>query len=93
MLMGGPNMRKSDRPIQTLYEPRTGIDYSTGEIDTEQVSQYGDIKAPKLVGITVQASQIITRLRRWTIVAAKAAAGAGGRLAPPPRAAALDLCQ
>jgi len=93
MLMGGPNMRKSDRPIQTLYEPRTSIDYSTGEIDTEQVSQYGDIKAPKLVGITVQASQIITRLRRWTIVAAKAAAGAGGRLAPPPRAAALDLCQ
>jgi len=95
MLMGGPIMRKSERPIQPLYDHKTALDTSTGELNEEALSQYGDSKAPKLIGLIVSTRKLITRLQVWAIVVGRNATETAASLRGCAVAAAppLDLCQ
>jgi hypothetical protein len=92
MLMGGPTMRKSERPIQPIYDRKAFFDTATGEINTEALSMYGDIKAPKVIGLVNGTFRLITHLRKWLIVAGHAATGGGQAHALPPRGAAPWTC-
>jgi len=95
MLMGGPNMRKSERPIQPLYDRKVFMDTATGEINPEALSAYGDTKMPKIIGLVIGTSKLITRLQNWAIVTGRNATEAASNVrgcsvaATPP----LDLCQ
>jgi hypothetical protein len=68
MLMGGPIMRRILRPLQTLYERKQLTDPETGEIVTDAITQFGDVKAPRLIGLLAEAQQIITRTRTWSLL-------------------------
>ena len=96
MLMGGPSMRKSERPIQPLYEQKVFMDTATGEINPKAVSIYGDTKAPRIIGLVSGAIEYITRLKEWSIVKGRALAAVEPVLRAGAAAAALpplDLCQ
>ncbi len=94
MVMGGPIMRRILRPIQSLYERKQLADPDTGEIQEDAITRFGDAKAPRLVGLLVEAQEIITRSRLWKLVPKGVPPhtcerrGTGVR-----RYAALDLCQ
>lgn len=73
MLMGGPNMRASDRPIRPLYEEIEPVDMETGEINPDALTEYGDPKSPKIIGLVCDAAKTITRWRTWTLIPSIAA--------------------
>jgi len=92
MIMGGPNMRASERPIQPLYEELEPVDMETGEVNPDALTEYGDPKSPKVIGLIAEAFRLITRFRKWTITSQRAlSACRGTRQIESPLA--LDLCQ
>ena len=68
MVMGGPIMRRILRPIQSLYERKQLADPDTGEIQKNAITRFGDLRARRLVGLLVEAQEIITRSRLWKLV-------------------------
>jgi len=62
--MGGVHLRKKLRPIQPLYEAQEDINESSGEI-TPRTNHYGEISAPKLIGVLSTAVEVKTRIIRW----------------------------
>lgn len=69
MLMGGPAIKSSDRPIQPLYQEDQHFDPETGEVLKEHLTKYGNPKPPRIVGLVTSNEEIITRWRQWRIVA------------------------
>jgi hypothetical protein len=66
MVMGGVDMRKSERPIKPFYEQPAYINYETGEFIEEGLTTYGDPINPRIKGLDFPTSKIITRLHCWT---------------------------
>lgn len=93
MMMGGPNMRSIDRPIQPLYEELEPFDPETGEINQEALTEYGDPKSPKVIGLIANAARLITRFRTWTLVQGRPRCDVPQLGEARHTAAALDLCQ
>lgn len=67
MVMGGPTLKRCDRPIAPLYQ-ETPIALPTGELNPEAFTRYGDFKAPMIKGLKTVTAQITTRLRRWHVL-------------------------
>ena len=65
MVMGGVEMRKSERPIKPFYEQPDYINYETGEIIEEGLTAYGDPVAPRIKGLSFPSDTIITHLHNW----------------------------
>ncbi|MEH6542468.1 MAG: replication endonuclease [Porticoccaceae bacterium] len=66
MLMGGPNLRRIKRPIKPFYhqEPEA---LSTGELNQDALTEYGDLKKPTIKGLDLGESTLTTRTRKWRI--------------------------
>jgi len=96
MTMGGPTMRRAERPIHLEYMPQATCCPETGEISNGHVGLYGEPKKDKLIGLRAGPIFECTRWRKWEIqqYSAPPAARQEGGYPPPCRAeGALDLCQ
>lgn len=67
MVMGGPTLKRCDRPISPLYED-IPIALPTGELNPEALTRYGDAKKPAIQGLKVESGQVPTRFRRWHVL-------------------------
>ncbi|OMH28118.1 hypothetical protein BGP75_22405 [Motiliproteus sp. MSK22-1] len=97
MVMGGPILRKCDRPIHPMYSEFELVNIETGELLEENVGLYGDPKEKRVIGLESEGDQIITRNRKWTLTTsgaidrqgkagvARANYGASGEQAEPSR--------
>ena len=67
MAMGGAILPRCNRPIHPYYETKINetVDIETGEIIQDNLTYYGDIKAPSLKGIINKNIINITRTRIW----------------------------
>ena len=70
MVMGGIGVKAKDRPIQSLYSKNELINTSTGEIDLEASTQYGEEKSPRVMGLLYKSIEIITHWRQWKMISA-----------------------
>lgn len=69
--MGGISLPRSQRPIQPLYLSPLITDSTTGEITDERRTRYGDLAAPRLIGIQFDRGEIRTRNHHWTLKSAR----------------------
>ena len=67
MVMGGPNVRRVERPISLLYETEV-IALPSGELNPAALTRYGDLKKPTIRGLVSGAEKIFTRLRKWHVL-------------------------
>jgi hypothetical protein len=65
MVMGGPLLNRSKRPIRPYYEEPKLVDTDTGEIFKSALTTYGDPSPPKLKGLFVKNLKVISRNRIW----------------------------
>ena len=70
MVMGGIGVKAKDRPIQSLYSQDDYVDTNTGEINQDAVTQYGEEKAPRIIGLISKSLEVITHWRQWKLVTA-----------------------
>ena len=100
MLMGGVGIKSSERPIHPLYQVDLEFDTETGELLEENLTRYGNPKAPRVIGLASPDGEIITRWRKWELIST--ASGSPGELpslptcggsAGSPEGRPLDLCQ
>jgi hypothetical protein len=70
MVMGGVGVKAKDRPIQSLYSQDECIDINTGEINQYAITQYGEEKAPRIIGVLYKSIEIITHWRQWKLLTA-----------------------
>ena len=70
MVMGGIGVKAKDRPIQSLYSQDEYVDTDTGEINQDAVTQYGEEKAPRVIGLLSKSLEVITHWRQWKIISA-----------------------
>ena len=70
MVMGGIGVKAKDRPIKSLYLKGESIDRDTGEINQEEITQYGEEKAPRVIGLFSKSLEVITHWRQWKIISA-----------------------
>lgn len=89
LLMGGPLMRRADRPIQLYMMPAPETDEVnrvnriTGEIVYHKHGRYGDLLS-KIKGVCVQGCGFVTRFYTWSVRPIKAGfSGLSGASAPP----------
>ncbi|RDE19175.1 replication endonuclease [Motiliproteus coralliicola] len=68
MVMGGPILRKKDRPIQPLYSETECVDEETGELFEDNLGAYGDPIASRVIGLQSDGHQFISRFRKWTLI-------------------------
>ncbi len=68
MTMGGPHMRRTERPIKILYIEPEYVNKETGEFIAEGLTRYGDIAAAKIKGLVLDGTEYITRLTKWHII-------------------------
>ncbi len=68
MMMGGVCVKSSERPIHPLYQVDIEFDSETGELLEENLTRYGNPKAPRIIGLATEAGEIITRTKQWTLV-------------------------
>ncbi len=68
MIMGGPRLSRSKHPIQPLYQTSDFINYDTGELFEDCLTEYGDPAAPKIKGLLVNDEEFITRQQTWLIL-------------------------
>lgn len=96
MIMGGPRLRRCERPIQPYSEEPQWFDEESGEILTDGLTNYGDPRKARLKGLSCGSISIITRTKTWTLNKAPPDKGRMGGMAQPPDLApsgALDLYQ
>ncbi len=67
LLMGGPRMKRCDRPLQPLRESTHRIDTVTGEIIELGLTRYGEKPAPRTIGVSTTTESVITRSMIWRI--------------------------
>jgi len=67
MAMGGAILPRRNRPIHPYYETKLDetIDIETGEVIQNNLTYYGDIKAPSLKGLINKNIINLTRTRVW----------------------------
>jgi len=67
MAMGGAILPRCNRPIHPYYETNVNetVDIKTGEIIQDNLTYYGDIKAPSLKGLINKNIINLTRTRIW----------------------------
>jgi hypothetical protein len=67
MAMGGAILPRCNRPIHPYYETKVNesVDIETGEIIQNNLTQYGDVKAPSIKGIINKNIISLTRTRIW----------------------------
>jgi hypothetical protein len=82
MIMGGPRLSRSERPIRPFYEDPELIDISTGEIIEAALTAYGDPSPAKVKGLVVNDQTIITRNRVWALSNSSLVNYAAQRLEP-----------
>jgi len=70
MVMGGVGIKAKDRPIQSLYSQDEYVNTDTGEINQEAITQYGEEKAPRVIGLLSRSLEVITHWRQWKIITA-----------------------
>ncbi len=65
--MGGAMLPRRNRPIHPFYEskPNETIDTETGEVIQSNLTQYGDIKLPSIIGVVCNKLMSKTRTRIW----------------------------
>ena len=65
--MGGAMLPRRNRPIHPCYESKLNetIDTETGEVIQNNLTQYGDIKLPSIVGLICKNIVSKTRTRVW----------------------------
>ncbi len=68
MVMGGIGVKAKDRPIQSLYSQDEYVDTNTGEINQDAVTQYGEEKAPRVIGLLSKSLEVITHWRQWKLI-------------------------
>lgn len=68
MLMGGVCIKSSDRPIKPIYKVELGFDSETGEILQENLTRYGNPKPPRIIGLSSDDGNLITRWQEWKLV-------------------------
>jgi hypothetical protein len=68
MAMGGPILPRCNHPIHPYYETKKNetVDIETGEIIQNNLTYYGDVKAPSLKGLINKNIINLTRTRTWT---------------------------
>jgi len=67
MVMGGINTPAHQRPIHSLYQESLLVDEETGEVFEDSITNYGNPKPPRLVGLKVNGTEIITRTCKWVL--------------------------
>ncbi|GAA6173912.1 replication endonuclease [Colwellia sp. KU-HH00111] len=67
MAMGGAILPRRNRPIHPYYETKINetVDIETGEIIQNNLTYYGDVKAPSLKGLINKNVINLTRTRLW----------------------------
>lgn len=67
MAMGGAILPRCNRPIHPYYENKMNetVDIKTGEIIQNNLTYYGDVKAPVLRGLINKNIINLTRTRVW----------------------------
>lgn len=67
MAMGGAMLPRRNRPIRPYYEnkPNEKIDTETGEVVLSNLTYYGDIKSPSIVGLICKNIINKTRTLNW----------------------------
>lgn len=67
MAMGGAILPRRNRPIHPYYEAKKNetVDIETGEIIQDNLTYYGDVKAPSLRGLINKDVVNLTRTRLW----------------------------
>ena len=68
MAMGGAILPRCNRPIHPYYETKKNetVDIETGEIIQNNLTYYGDVRAPSLRGLINKNIINLTRTRTWT---------------------------
>jgi hypothetical protein len=67
MAMGGAILPRRNRPIHPYYETKVNetVDIDTGEIIQNNLTYYGDVKAPSIKGLINKSVINLTRTRLW----------------------------
>jgi len=70
MAMGGAILPRRNRPIQPYYETKLNesVDIETGEVIQSNLTHYGDIKAPSIIGLICKNMIEKSRTRIWKLV-------------------------